>query len=325
MSHVECGTLIDELAIREARKRIEASILAGGVPTNISTMNAKFDQCGSMGLPVQKEAPKVFAAALMPLLIYQFSCTESTSITSLSLNANDVQQISSEYKGLCEDPAGKLLSKISSLGNRVIPQLICEAEFTKFSAEQRTRLLSLLWKYINDHRTSNNHGELIAVGSAIRKYIANMPLERVGDIAVLLAPANNEPLSLKSQIEVAKMIYRQFEANPPVHSNIHPELANCLLRMARAYTNPFVLLRDEYSAVASLSIEALVSMRSDDALSAWRLATESQYKWFGRMVTNNLSILQKRWSTRSDEAAKWLNNLKSQVVDAAGKQDAERA
>jgi hypothetical protein len=208
----------------------------------------------------------------------------------------------------------KLLSNILNAGTEIPAPSICEAEFVRFDSGQLAILMPILWKYIIDHRKSNSPDELAAVGSAIRKYIAIMPMDRMGELSVLLAPANHEPLPLALELEVSKMIYRNFEVYPPSKLDSQPELALRLWEMVQAYVNPRILLRDKHSAVASLAIEALVSMRSKMAFDAWRAALDCAYQWFGEMVTDDLLILQHRWTSQDAEAANWLNELRVRVL-----------
>jgi hypothetical protein len=210
-------------------------------------------------------------------------------------------------------PAQDLISELIESGNQVPVYLICEAEMAQFDDNQSQLVLPILWSYIEQHKTSKNQNELVAVASAIRKYIAIMPMSQIGELAMLLAPGNQEPLSLDLELEVAKMIYRNFEVFPPTAANLHPELSSRLWEMACAYTNPRILLRDKHSAVASLAIEAIVAMRSDLALEAWQMAMNCPFRWFGEMVSDDLRELRNRWESQGDSAFTWLDDLRKKV------------
>ena len=94
-------------------------------------------------------------------------------------------------------------------------QLVCEAELRRFSQPERETLLELLWRYILDHRDSNDPEELVAVGSAIRKFAAIMPMDRMEDLAVLIEPGHHAPPAIELELELAKMVYRNYEVYPP--------------------------------------------------------------------------------------------------------------
>jgi hypothetical protein len=171
-----------------------------------------------------------------------------------------------------------------------------------------------LWQYIVENRNSNDRDELVVVGAAIRKYVALMPMRRMGDLAVLLESGHRSPLPIELEIELAKMIYRNVETHPPAAPDPHPQLAQRLSEIVLAYTNPRVVLRDKHAAAASLAIEAIVAMRSPLAEPAWRAARESPYRWFAEIVSDDLDELRARWSEKSREAAEWLDDLRQRVL-----------
>jgi len=208
----------------------------------------------------------------------------------------------------------QLLSQLADAGANPPCSLICEVELARFDAAQRQVLLPLLWQYILDHRDSNVRDEVVAVGAAIRKYVAIMPMGQMGELATLLEPEHRSPLPIDLEIEVAKMIYRNFEAHPPLDPDPHPELALRLWEMVQVYINPRLLLRDRHSAAASLAIAAIVAMRSRLAESAWRAAVACQYRWFGELVTDDLNALREQWSHKSPDTTAWLATLQKNVT-----------
>ncbi|MGM0489213.1 MAG: hypothetical protein ACQESR_20935 [Planctomycetota bacterium] len=139
-------------------------------------------------------------------------------------------------------------------------------------------------------------------------------MDRMGELAVLLESGHRSPLPIDLEIEVAKMIYRNFEVHPPADLDMQPKLAQRLWEMVQAYVNPRILLRGKHSAAASLAIEAIVSMRSSLALEAWQAATRCPYRWFAELVTDDLDDLHEKWSSKSPNAAAWLGDLRSHVL-----------
>ena len=133
---------------------------------------------------------------------------------------------------------------------------------------------------------------LVGVAAAIRKYIAIMPMDRMGELAALLETGHRSTLPIDLEIEVAKMVYRNFEVHPPIIADPQPELAQRFWEMAQAYINPRLLLRDKYSAATSLAIEAIVSMRSPLAEQACQAANTCPYRWFAELVSDDLDDLR---------------------------------
>ncbi len=210
--------------------------------------------------------------------------------------------------GVTEYSAVQLLNEVAAAEP---PRgLLCAVELTQFSASQKQVLLPLLWTYILRNRNSNKPDDLVAVSAAIRKYIAILPMSRISEVAVLLDSGNRAQLSIELEIEVAKMIYRNFEVHPPVRADQYPELASRLFEMAHAYTNPRVLLRDKYSAAASLSIEALASLRSTLTAQALKLGSTSPHRWFSELISDDLDDLYEHWIAKNSDAAAWLREVR---------------
>jgi hypothetical protein len=183
----------------------------------------------------------------------------------------------------------------------------------RFDPSQHEVLLPLLWQYILDHRNSNDRDELVAVGAAIRKYVAIMPMDGMSELAALLETGHRSPLPIEVEIEVAKMVYRNFEVHPPVAADPHPELAQRFWEMVQAYINPRILLRSKHSAATALGIEAIVSMRSPLAQQACQAANTCPYRWFAELVSDDLDDLHEQWSGKSADAAAWLHELQEDV------------
>ncbi len=236
---------------------------------------------------------------------------ESTDPQLVSSNRSPSYDTSPDSSELT---AEEILGQLTAAGANIPCSLLCQVELARFDPSQREAVLPLLWQYILDHRNSNDRDELVAVGAAIRKYIAIMPMNRMGELAVLLETGHRSPLPIDLEIDVAKMVYRNFEVHPPVVSDPHPELAKRLWEMVQAYINPRVLLRDKHSAATSLAIAAIVSMRSSVAQQAWQRAIACPYRWFGELVSDDLDDLHERWSSKSPDAAAWLRELRNNVL-----------
>jgi len=215
------------------------------------------------------------------------------------------------FEPLVETPLDQasLLDRLAQSTGTEKRNLVCDAETFNFNQTQRKRLSPMLWAYILEYRNSKNHEDLVAVGSAIRKYVAMLDASQLGQLAELLEPGYRASLSPDLQLEVAKMVYRKFEANPPVQPEPQPKLAGQLWDIAQAYLNPHVLLHDKFATIASLCIEAIVAMRSRVSDDAVKAAFNTPYKWFGEMVGDNLKRLARRWQAKNTEAAKWCDGI----------------
>ncbi|MCH7960102.1 MAG: hypothetical protein IID08_08225 [Candidatus Hydrogenedentes bacterium] len=212
--------------------------------------------------------------------------------------------------------ASELLTRLSGADtpSQERRQLVCEAELIIFPEEERRALLTELWQYIQDFRDSNDCDELAAVGAAIRKYIAIIPMDEMGELAELLEPGHRAPLPVQLELEVAKMVYRNFEVHPPKQPDPHPNLGECLWAMAQDYVNPRFLSRDKYSsAVASQAIEALIAMQSAHSEDAWRAALTCPYDWFREVVSDDLDELRRQWASERNDAVIWFDALRASI------------
>lgn len=207
------------------------------------------------------------------------------------------------------------LNDLTSATGQALISKICDAETIRFQPAQRERLAITLWNFILGHRDNVRADVLVAVGAAIRKYVAMLSNDRIGEITTLLETGHRAMLPLDLELEVVKMVYRKFEANPPAKADPQPELAERLWEMAQDYMRPRIILRDKHATVASLSIEAIVAMRSQFAKEAVAAALRSPFPWFGEMVADNLKRLLGRWQTKDSQAADWCARLLQEALD----------
>jgi hypothetical protein len=83
---------------------------------------------------------------------------------------------------------GELLQRLQSAttGDPERRKLVIEAEAMKFEPAQVAELNALLRTFIEECRDSDDPQDIVAVGSAIRKYVATMPLDDLPGVAALL-------------------------------------------------------------------------------------------------------------------------------------------
>ncbi len=264
----------------------------------------------------EKKSSGLYDAALQtengPMMLRNAQRTDRESVDP-QLISSRIEQSFDVTADSDELTAEEILKQLTVAGAKAPCSLLCQVELMHFDPSQREAVLPLLWQYIIDHRNSKDCDELVAVGSAIRKYIAIMPMDRMGELAVLLEAGHRSSLPIDLELEVVKMIYRNFEVHPPEVADPHPELAKRLWEMVQAYINPRVLLRDKHSAATSLAIEAIVSMRSPLAVQACQAANTCPYRWFAELVSDDLDDLHDSWSSKSPGAAAWLRELQNDV------------
>jgi hypothetical protein len=248
-----------------------------------------------------------------PLLLRGAERTDRES-TDLQLSPTNTDQTFEAITQPSDFTADQLVRQLADSISDAPSSLLCLIELTRFDPPHCQILLPLLWQYILDHRNSNDRDILVGVAAAIRKYIAIIPMDQMGKLAALLDTGHKSPLPIDLEIEVAKMVYRNFEVYPPVVEDPQPELAQRFWEMVQAYINPRILLRDKHSAVTSLAIEAIVSMRSPLAEHAWRAAIACPYGWFSELINDELDELYERWESKNQDAAAWLHELRSNVL-----------
>lgn len=302
---------------------IQASIKQNGfTPTLKSLKKGRFPASGMRTVVdgvVEQQASGLYDAALQtdegPLVLRNARRTDREATDAQVVSSNDTLSSAVTADADSLTPS-QLLRQLTDAGPNPPGRLICQVELARFGAAQLPALLPLLWQYILNHRNSNSRDELVAVGAAIRKYIATMPMDQMETLGALLESGHRSLLPMELEIEVAKMVYRNFEVHPPLRPDPQPDLAKRLWEMVQAYINPRILLRDKHAAIASLAIEAIVAMRSILAERAWRAAVECPCRWFAELVSDDIEQLRNRWSQKSPEAASWLAALQKDVAAA---------
>jgi hypothetical protein len=180
-------------------------------------------------------------------------------------------------------------------------RLIIEAEALAFDMHERRELEKLLWDFILEHRDSDDTDELLAVGSAIRKYVAVMAPEDLSAVAVLLDPCHPAPVPLTAELELTKMVVHKLSTHPPQDDDSEPELAERLMELARLYVNPRQLPREKYSAVAIHAVLALLLLRSSHVTELVHLLRGLPVAWFTELVGTRSRRLRGQFQQRFSE------------------------
>jgi hypothetical protein len=181
-------------------------------------------------------------------------------------------------------------------------RLVLEAEVLPFGPADRIRLNDALRRFIEDYRNSDDPEDLVAVASAIRKYVATMDAADLGDLAVLLASDQNASVPLEVELEVAKTLVRKLTSQPPEEPDGEPELADRLMEVASTYLNARLLSREKYGAVALNAVLALLLLRSRHVANLLILLRNVRVPWFTQLVVRRASRIRDDFRHRFPEA-----------------------
>ena len=119
------------------------------------------------------------------------------------------------------DPESRCEAVVTSLQRHELePEerrtLILEAEVLPFRGQQAAELVPLLRRFIEMYRESDDPADLVAVGSAIRNYVATAPVGDALEAAASLLKEEGElEIPIELEVEVTKMVVRKLTANPP--------------------------------------------------------------------------------------------------------------
>lgn len=192
---------------------------------------------------------------------------------------------------------------------------IIESERTSFSQDDQTELALILETFIRTYRDSSEFDVIVAVGSAIRKFVGMTDVRQVGYFASLLESGHNSALSLDMELEIVKMILRKLEANPPEIADPEPELAQQLAQIAQAYINPCVLPKGKHATVAMLALEVLAAMKSLQFTNLLPLVNENCPTWFRKHLRFHLNKSADQLQI-DGHSAEWLQGGISEINTA---------
>jgi hypothetical protein len=201
-------------------------------------------------------------------------------------------------------------------------RLIIDAEVLDFEPHQLERLDVALSGFISNYRyrESNDPADLVAVGAAIRKYVATMGVdEGLPYVARLLEAGPETPVPPEIELESTKMVVRKLTANPPKGDDAFPDLADRLLEITRTYLNPRLLTREKYGAITLNAILGLLLLRSRHAAEVLRLLSELGVPWFKQSLACRAKRIEHELKERHPgESLEWLvgplNELESLLV-----------
>src|SRR5208337_1461194 len=189
------------------------------------------------------------------------------------------------------------------LGHKERRKLILESEVLPFRGRHAAELTPLLKRFIEEYRESDDPADLVAVGSAIRNYVATAPVHDALEASASLLKAEGElEIPIELEVEVTKMVVRKLTANPPEQRDQYPELALQLEELVDVYARPRFLPREKYGAVALNAILGLVLSRSGrDAAVVERMRT-LDIAWFQQLLARRAARLRTDLGARDSEA-----------------------
>jgi hypothetical protein len=188
---------------------------------------------------------------------------------------------------------------------------IVNAEILDFGPSETRELTPLLRGFIEQYRNSNVPAQLVAVGSAIRKFIAVASGSEAFDFAaVLLKAGGRAPLSIEIEVEVSKMVLRKLTSNPPPSRDQYPDLGACLAELAETYLSPRLLAREKHGAVALNAVLGLVLTREPRAAEIVERVQGLGVKWFQQLVARQATTV------RSDLIRRWGDDLHAELLQS---------
>ena len=212
------------------------------------------------------------------------------------LRATPVESAEAEAEGA--DPDSRCRAIVESLRRPDLEheerrKLILKAEVLPFRGQHAAALVPLLRQFIETYRESNVPADLVAVGSAIRNYVATAASDDAFEAAASLLKAQGRlPIPIELEVEVTKMVVRKLTANPPMERDQYTELALRLEELVDAYARPRFLAREKYGAVALNAVLGLVLTRSGrDAEVLERMRT-LDVPWFQQLLARRAARLR---------------------------------
>jgi hypothetical protein len=168
---------------------------------------------------------------------------------------------------------------------------IAIAEVHAVDASESAELKPLLRTYVERFRDSKDPADLVAVGSAVRKYVALLDEDEIASIGFLLEAGHRAAVSPEIELEVAKMVLRKLSATLPEQADPYPELGERLMELARTYLNARLLPRPHLGATALNSVLGLVLLRSRYLAEVYGILSKLRLEWFKQQLARRAGKL----------------------------------
>jgi hypothetical protein len=204
--------------------------------------------------------------------------------------------------------------------------LICMVETETFDDdEERAGVLEFLKGYIVENRDSKSPKVLVAVASAIRKYVAASDRSNLEWMHVLLEAGyrSDKYAGIEVELEIAKMFSRKYQVHgekcwdsqrsTPVFDKSDPtyypgEVARQLAEIAALYLNPRIISKDsKFAATAMQAVEAVLLMghpATGDRVCNNQMVLGPVYRaptWFREQLARRMVDHTSSWAERPRE------------------------
>jgi hypothetical protein len=192
-----------------------------------------------------------------------------------------------------------------------VRELVFLAEDTDFTPDQSELLAPRLIEIAFQHRDSNDPQDKPAVWSAIRTGASMLPPDDVHKLRPLLKPGH----AIDTTLVTVKMLGRIFEAQPPMATDQHPEIAGDVRQIAEALLNPYVIESSQSAAKAQLAIYALVAIASSDSPQIIATARSLGQPWFILQMVRDLRELREYWDKLPSAVAAEPREILTQAIN----------
>ena len=207
--------------------------------------------------------------------------------------AKPEQAVAQSEVRLYSSSVGLLETIRSSWANHErLRQAVIEAEALPFTQTELNELLPLLRRIIEQFRSSTAFDDIVAVGSAVRKYVMNIPADELKTLHAFFDPTPTAPISFEVELELAKTVVWRLTAVPPDTDDALPELAEHLFDRAEGYMRPSLLLRENHAAVAQDAVIGLLLLRSHHVPQLLELLRKLDAGWFSQLLRRRVGWLR---------------------------------
>jgi hypothetical protein len=207
--------------------------------------------------------------------------------------------------------AHELLESVrnTALDTTSLRQAVIDAEGIRFDERDITALSQRLGEFIEANRFSTDPELCVAVGSAIRKYVATMPFRDLASVANIFRASDSRRIGRDVELELSKMIARKLTVNRPAADGDFPEIADWLMELCARYLNPPLLKEEKCGAIALNACIALVLTSSRHIPSLVNRFRSLDDRWFIRVLVRRLKGIEAESTTHRIGAVQTLTEI----------------
>ena len=190
-------------------------------------------------------------------------------------------------------------------------QMVIDAEVVRFTEQELPAPLPVLREFIEHFRTSDDPADMVAVGSALRKYVMNMPEADLDRFHLLFDPSAVAPVPFEIELELVKTLVWKLTLAPPDADGSFPELSERLADRAEGYLRPWILLRENHAAVAQDACLGLLLLRSPHVSRLLERLRDLRVDWFVDLLLRRARWLKDDITSRFSpkDAARYARSI----------------